>query len=170
MTPGRFAAGELTFALDDGWGVVELADPVELALEDFDAVLHASGRVPELGGAPLASWVLARLAALAGGRLGLLEEGVELCEGAVFVVDFVVAGPAGPVGKVQVQGGAIGVGLLGVVEGSAEAVAQALRDALLGEPEVLASYAVAVAEPGADGEPGPVFRYGWDGARFLRGE
>jgi hypothetical protein len=54
----------------------------------FDLRLTSTGRVPDLDGSPIASWLLARLARLTDDRLGLADR--EDTDGGGYVVRFVV--------------------------------------------------------------------------------
>jgi hypothetical protein len=173
---GTFDSGGYCFSLDDGYSVLDLAAgaPLEeadqLAEDDLDRILLATGRVPDLGGAPIASWVLARLSHLAG-RAIRPAGGVEICEGAVYVVDFLVrTGDGRLAAKVQLQGGSIGVGLLGIgVAGfDPRAIASAFASALIERPGAVAQCEVRVLDPawGID-ESGEPNRYGFDGTRYL---
>jgi hypothetical protein len=56
--------------------------------DDFDLRLTSTGRVPDLNGSPLASWLLARLARLTDDELGLADR--EDIDGGGYVVEFVV--------------------------------------------------------------------------------
>lgn len=180
MSGGAFDAGPYHFAVDDGYAVLDLPEPLlELAVEDLDARLVTSGHVPELGGAPLASWLLARLEALTEGRgLGFSPGLVEHVDGGVWVVDFVVTRGDAPVGKVQLQAGMIGAGVLGVVAAQEDpaAVVQALGQVVLQAPEEVRACEVRVADPEwleapEDYAPPPeedaVCRFGFDGEAYL---
>jgi hypothetical protein len=159
-----FAAPPFTFHLDDGFTPLALGNQAcELAVEDLDLRLVAAARLPVGPGPALASWLLARLAHLAG-DLGLGPE--EEVEDAVWILDFIVAEGGAPVAKLQLQAGAIGAGLLGVARGDGDAarVVAALVAVLTAAPEGVAPVRVRVAAPG-----GPVHEYGFDGARYLGG-
>lgn len=156
-----FEFGPFTFVADDGFTAVEaLEDGDEVAVEDFDKRFDH----PQV-----ASWVLARLVALvdrdkAERALFLSRDAVEEIEDAVYVVDFVVSRGDEMVAKVQVQGGAIGVGVLGVVMvGLGPAVVDALAGALSAAPDDVAEAEVRVVDP----KDGRVVRHGFDGSRFL---
>lgn len=159
--------------------MVELDDPVEVRVEAWDDWLRSrlAHRAPALHGAPLASWVLARLAALTDEPLPA-DAAVELIDDAVFVRDMVVEEESGsPVAKLQIQGGMIGVGLLGVQNRSVGVrVTEALTAALGADPNELRPISVRVRDPDWDDapqdyipvpDPGRVNTYGWDGRAFL---
>lgn len=179
MSFGAFSAGPYLFAGDDGYAEVELGDAlVEIAVDDLDARLLAQGGLPELGGAPVASWLLARLAALTGGGLGLDPQLVEHIEGGVWVLDFVVTREASPVAKVQLQAGMIGAGVLGVIaEGEPlESLLVGLQGRLLEAPGQVEVAQIQVVDPDwaacpEDYTPPPTVgsrcRFGFDGAAYL---
>ncbi len=94
-------------------------------------------------------------------------EAVEVCGDAVFVADFLVYTKDGRgAAKVQIQGGSIGVGVLGMAAGGVDqrAIVNALIDQLIQSPSDLAIAEVRVIDPTWDGEPN---RYGFDGRTFL---
>lgn len=180
MSAGAFAAGPFHFVVDDGYTPLELGEAlVQIAVEDFDERLLGSGRVPAIGPAPIASWVLARLEALSGeGGLGFSPGFPEFVDGGTWVLDFLVGRGAEPVGKVQLQGGMIGVGALGVLAPGEdpEAVVGALCEALLAAPEAVRPIEVWVVDPEQGDLPeeyepepndGHVCRFGYDGEAYL---
>lgn len=167
MRYGVFETPAFTFEVDDGFTAVDLEAGADVAVDDLDERLVAAGRLPELGGAPVASWVFARLGALVGGedatrRLALDPDTVEHVDDAVYVVDFVVRCAGEAVAKVQIQGGTIGVALLGVAR-DVEAVVEAFEGALLADPTEVAVCRVQVLDP----KSGPLCAYGFDGAEYL---
>jgi hypothetical protein len=164
---GSFRADGLVFVEDDGYAEVELAEPVDLYEEAFDGRLVETGRVPDLFGSALASWILARIAHLTD-RAFAIEGEIEVCDGGVFVLDFVVQDEGGEArGKVQIQAGTIGAGVLGVLESSLppERVVRAILSALTSEPTALRACEIRVVDPAAE-EKAPL-RYGFDGAALL---
>ncbi len=169
MSYGVFETRGLEFQVDDGFTAVELEDGVDVEVEDLDARLLARG-LPDLNGAPVASWAFARLGALVGGedatrRLALDPDTVEHVDDALFVIDFVVRASGAPVAKVQLQGGTIGVALLGVAR-DATAVLEAFEAALLAAPGEVAVCRVLTLDP-TQGADAPIHAYGFDGARYL---
>ena len=154
---GRFDAGELTFEVDDGYTLVPLEDTVEIDEQDLAARLKIE---------PLASWMLARLAKLCGGNLAL-DDTIEVCEGALYIIDFVVRKHGAPIGKVQLQAGLPGAALLGVV--SSEQDPRMLVDlfvtALVKEPKELSAICVRSRDPSWPEDR--VIEYGWNGEKFF---
>jgi hypothetical protein len=130
-------------------------------LEDnaFDLRLTNTGRVPVLGGFPIASWLLARMARLTNDQLGLASR--EDTDGGGYVVDFVVyrvsvgweeaatgerflfnmaefecpAEPE-PIASFQFQAGMEGAAVIGrrAVDCRAEEILEAFAAAILEEP------------------------------------
>lgn len=166
---GAFEAPPFRFAVDDGYTAVELEGGVDVVVEDLDRRLVAT--TPPLAGAPVASWIFARLGALVGPedavrRLALSSDTVEHVDDGVFVVDFVVTRDDEPIAKLQVQGGTIGAGALGVArsESIATDVVAALEAALAREPEEVAICRIRVLDPAVDEKPR---EYGYDGHGYL---
>lgn len=159
---GSFVSGDLAFEVDDGYSLLQLASAEEVDDQTLDRRL-AAGAPPD---APLASWLLARLARLAGGTLALEEETVEICEGALYVVDFVLRKDGEPIGKVQLQAGRAGAALLGVVSQIEPAeVIERFTTALLADPHQIAACRVRVRDPSWPEEE--VVDYGFDGVAYL---
>lgn len=67
---GVFWSGELGFVCDRSWEHSHFPDARKIAPIDVAPMLVASGRLPGLGPAPEASWLIARLFHLTGERLG----------------------------------------------------------------------------------------------------
>jgi hypothetical protein len=146
-------------------------------LEDdaFDLRLTSTGKVPDLAGAPVASWLLARLARLTDGALGLAGE--EHTDGGGYLVEFVVylipadparqrgapvqrllfnveefgdhVEPERPVASFQFQANGEGAAVLGerATDCPAEGVLEALAAALLAAPAELLPRELAVRDP-----------------------
>jgi hypothetical protein len=175
----EFQAGRFLFVLPDG-GEEDVPFDVEIDEEEFDFLLEKARAVPEnLGRAPVASWVLARLAHLLRGQLGRGGAGRQTHDGGGYAFDFLILREEGtPVGSVQVQGDMEGVVLLGgCAEGQdpAEVVDQ-LAQVLGREPGRVAVCRVEVTDPEWKEDPfayRPVPNdesfnlYGWDGQHYL---
>ncbi len=157
---GRFASGSLVFEVDDGYSLVSLEPDRALELDE-QQLDRRLGSIP----GPIASWLLARLTALAGGTLALDDETVEVCEGAVYVIDFVVKQDGAPAGKVQLQAGCEGAALLGVVGLDPQLVIDRFVAALVAEPDQVAGCRVRARDP--SWPEGEIAEYGFDGARYL---
>jgi hypothetical protein len=177
---GSFTSGRFRFQVESSdWVHDEARGFNEDLYDDGDLGLRlaGSGRVPDLGGAPLASWLLARLARLTDGRLGLAGE--EHNDGGGYVVEFVVyAEPEQAVASFQLQADMEGAGVVGqrVADCPAEEVLGALAAALLAAPDELMARELAVRDPEWELDPemykprpveGTCNQYGWDGQHFL---
>ena len=147
----------------DDWGselVLELLDP------------------PRLDGAPFASWVFARIASLAGFEPPPDSPVVEVIDDAVYVLDWVVTTLDGTtVAKLQVQGGMVGVGLLGVQRRElGTSVVDALLAAMIERPLDVSRSKVLVRDPDWEEAPDDYLprpdgrhanAFGWDGHSYL---
>ncbi len=171
-------ADGLRFREDDGYGVVSLADPVEVHVDDWALALQAALATPiDLDEAPFASWVLARLAAVSTGLAAPTRAPVDIVDDAVYVLDWVVSIEDEAVAKVQIQGGMIGVGLLGVQDRDLGGrLVDALTGVLAARPHEVAPISLRSRDPDwaeapDDYRPRPDERaanvFGWDGARYL---
>jgi hypothetical protein len=172
-----FTSGRFRFAVAGGDQEAEPACGVNEDFEDeaFDLRLTRTGKVPALDGAPIASWILARLARLTGGRLGLA--GVEHVDGGGYVIELlgyriddeppnekavfmqpflfnmdelgVRVEPERVVARFQFQASMEGAAVLGERDPDcpAEELLEALAAALLAVPDELMSYEVAVRDP-----------------------
>jgi hypothetical protein len=87
---GSFTSGHFRFEVEGSDWESDSARGCHEDLEDgaFDLRLTSTGRVPDLGGSPIASWLLARLARLTDDRLGLASR--EDTDGGGYLVEFVV--------------------------------------------------------------------------------
>ena len=162
---GRFSCGDLSFEVDDGYSLVPLASGAEIDEQSLDRRLSESKRVPK--DAPLASWILARLARLARGSLAIDEGTVEICAGGLYVIDFVIRRSADPVGKVQLQAGVLGAALLGVVSREVDPaeVVERFIEALLVEPAQVSPCRARARDPAWPEDR--VIEYGFDGSSYL---
>jgi hypothetical protein len=158
---GQFEVEELSFAVDDGYTIVPLEESVELDEQRLDRLLAPI--VP--AGAPVASWLLARLARVCAGSLAFEPEVVEICDGGLYVIDFVLRWGGEPVGKIQVQAGASGVALLGVLAIDPDVVIERFVAALATAPQEVAQICVRVRDPAWREDR--IAQYGFDGAAFL---
>jgi hypothetical protein len=143
-----------------------------------DLRLSNSGRLPNLGGAPVASWLLARLGKVTDEGIPCLF-GAESNDGGGYVVEFLAYDESDtPVAGFQLQGDSVGAAVLGdcVPNCSPEEVLHALAAALLAAPDDLVACRLAVIDleweedpEGFTPEPVPDSRncYGWDGKDFF---
>lgn len=179
----QFTSGDYRFQIEpyDWTTAAERGFTEELIDYDLDLRFRGTGLLPDLGAAPVASWFLARLAALAGSHLNLNE--TEHTDGGGCVIECVVsrvlrdaasetartgqlylfdmpaferAGPAGyPVAEFQIVADMEGIALLGhhLAECPAEDILTAFTTALLAAPAKLRAFTVRVYDPEWDLDP-----------------
>jgi hypothetical protein len=139
----------------------------------YDRVLAGSGRLPDLNGAPVASWVLARLARLASRRFPYEQGQVFGSDGGDFWFRFIAfTSELRPLGTLTVLGGESSVKLWAQISPASESqrVISAFTACLLAEPQGLARCQLTVAYTDfADPNHWKrlPFVFGWDGQRFL---
>jgi hypothetical protein len=87
---GSFTSGRFRFEVEKSdWETDSARGFVEdLEDDEFDLRLTSTGKVPDLSGSPIASWLLARLARLMDDRLGLADR--EDTDGGGYLIEFVV--------------------------------------------------------------------------------
>jgi hypothetical protein len=133
----------------------------------------AAGTLPDLAGAPVASWLLARIARLAGKRFPYSYGEVAGSDAASYWVRYFVLSQAGkPVGILSVSGSARGIrlSLAHTSDVAAEAICDAFVAGLLEKPhDVARCRVVSVYTELTDPDCRFVLPrvYGWDGKRFL---
>ncbi len=173
---GTFHSGRFRFQVERSDWSSDSENGFEEAFDNgLDLRLVYSGKLPDLGGAPIASWLLARLAKLTDNQLGLA--GIEHNDGGGYVVDFVVyrvsVSPAGknvcffqqslfepgdvytdegvgyPVASFQFQADMEGAAVLGrrSSEFEAEDILAAFATALLAAPTDLTPRELVVKDP-----------------------
>jgi hypothetical protein len=174
---GSFASGRFCFKVEGSHWESDLARGFSEDLQDdaFDLRLTDTGKVPDLGGAPIASWLLARLARLTDNRLGLAD--MEDNDGGGYMVEFVVylvyaelenkkatfvqpllfnmvelgvhVEPEKPVASCQFQADMEGAAVVGqrVTDCPAGELLEALATALLAAPAELMSRELVVRDP-----------------------
>jgi hypothetical protein len=140
---------------------------------EFAGRLLESGALPELSGAPVASWVLARLFALPGERLGFEARCRLRNDGGGFHLNWVAFDRSlCPAAFFDLAGYPTAVWLYGGCSPlfDSESVVAAFTNSLTSEPLVLTPCRVEIVDtdpPEAPGKFGRTFVYGWDGGRFL---
>lgn len=140
----------------------------------FAAILKASERLPSLGPAPVASWLLARLFQLTRERLGFETHGRSYNDGGGYYVNFVAfTRDLRPAAFFNVHGDSAGVRVWETCAAtfSPEAVLKAFTDAILDRPNDLMLCKLTTIDtdpPDLDrrrhGKPQV---YGWDGRKIL---
>lgn len=151
----------------------------ELTANELDQPLVRSGKLPDLGGAPVASWILARLAKLTSGKVGFALDDKQRNDGGGFAIEFLVLDKdERRIAEFQLQGDTMGAAILGrrTEECSSGDIIHAVISALLASPADLMSCRLAVTDPEWWEDPemyapkpkrGAKNWYGWDGVKFL---
>ena len=144
--------------------------------EDFGRRLAGSGRLPDLAGAPVASWVVARLARLVGRLPGWACE--QHGDEGAYRLPLLVFGPdRSHLGGSEVVGDRAGVAVCCECPDPAEVLAE-LAAALLAEPAAVAECRVEVREAedeaecelqGLDPDTRVQAVYGFERGRYLGG-
>ncbi|MCI0458934.1 MAG: hypothetical protein L0Z62_18405 [Gemmataceae bacterium] len=147
--PGAFQTDSYWFLLNEETADLEWDDGPGTD-EGFGRRLADSGRLPELEGAPVASWAAARLARLVGGLPAwACDQYVD--EGA-YCLDFLVFGhDRSHLGLVQVLADRSGVAVCCECPDSRRVLAE-LAEALLAEPAEVAECRIEVREPEDEAE------------------
>jgi hypothetical protein len=150
----------------------------ELVVEDLDRLLCESGHVPDLGRAPIASWMLARLARLTSGKVGFSLTARQNNDGGGYAIDFVTHTDERPIAEFQLQADMAGAAILGrrILESSSDEIIQAFLTALLAAPCEVDPCNIAVRDPEWKEDPENYApkpkrtsrnRYGWDAGKYL---
>lgn len=124
-------------------------------------------KLPDLGRAPLGSWLVARLAFLTGGGLGFPEHEAQSVDGGMCCFEpNVFTRDRRHVGSLQIQADSH-VDVFGTLDGSIPpaSVLDELAARLLAEPAAVQVIAVRIR----DTESGSSRTYGFDGVRFRGG-
>lgn len=176
--PGAFGAGAIRFVCDPKYTNIRLPGSVAVQENAFGTQLEACGRLPSLGGAPVATWVFARLASLAGSRFPYSYGQVFGSDGGDFwivALVFSTGEQVRPIGSVSIFGSRSYVKLwLDVVAPfTPEEVKIAFQEALLSAPMELRRALVTVIYTSFD-DPAHArhvpYTLGWDGASFISRE
>lgn len=165
MAIGVFHTSNYYFLLDENQTPIDMHDRREFVEEELDNRLIQTGKLPNLGSAPIASWLVARLAALTGGNLGLINGEEQGVDGGDCCLELLVFGSnQKPVGSMQLQAGQ-GIAVLGSCGGSEnpELIMQEFVEALLAKPSDVGEFSIRVRDP----ETGSRRVYGYDGSKYL---
>ena len=170
---GAFRSQGLTFVCEGSYHDVDLPGSVHYECRTAQGLLLASGALPDLSGAPVASWLLARIARLGGKRFPYSYGEVAGSDAATYWVRyFVVSGAGKPVAILSVSANArdIRLSLAHTGEVSAEETCDAFVAGLLEKPTDIAPCRVVSVYTELT-DPDCRFAiprvYGWDGKRFL---
>lgn len=173
--PGAFGSGEIKFVCDRKVTNVQLPGSVSLQANDAATMLRESKRLPELNGAPVAAWTLARLAALAGARFPFTYGQIVGSDGDDFwimALAFSSVRAIKPIGSISLLGSRTYVKLwINVIAPyTPEQVRDAFVSYLLDAPKDLRRATVTVVYTSVDdpnhGKHVP-YTLGWDGSSFV---
>lgn len=175
LVPGAFGSGEIKFVCDRKFTNVQLPGSVSIQANDAASTLGESKRLPELNGAPVAAWALARLAALAGARFPFTYGQVVGSDGDDFwimALAFSSVGAIRPIGSISLLGSRAYVKLWinAIPPYTPEQVRDAFVSYLLETPKNLSRATVTVVYTSVDdpnhGKHVP-YTLGWDGSSFV---
>jgi hypothetical protein len=179
MTPAKKQVMEAMWSADVGFVCdtrftdAQLPGASATSNAHYDQVLAASGRLPDLNGAPVASWVLARLAKLSSQRFPYEHGQVFGSDGGDFWFRFIAFTlELRPLGTLTLLADASSVKLWAQISPASESqrVIDGFTSCLLAEPQGLARCQLTVAYTNfADPNQWKrlPFVFGWDGQRFL---
>lgn len=175
---GSFQSHGLRFqVIDEYYAISGLTK--ERVENDLDKIFSRNERLPNLGKAPVASWVLARLARLTQGKLGSCLDPKQRNDGGGYAVSFLVYNSDQlPIAELELQGDSMGAFVLGRCSEciSSEETVNALVSALIADAQDLTPCRISVIDPEWREDPegytpkpkrGARNWYGWDGLRFL---
>lgn len=171
---GVFWHNAIGFVVDQHRMASTFPDGVTIAQMPIDSALIATGEVPPLGGAPLASWLLARLMHLTNERLGFEAQDKQYHDGGGFYLNFIAFSKAmKPLAFFNLHGTSAGCRVWGQCDRDVQPqeLLQNFLDALIAEPDMLMPCRLQCFDtdpPDLDqrriSKPNVL---GWDGKRFL---
>lgn len=170
---GAFRSKGFRFVCEGAYHDVELPGSTRYQCRTAQELLVAAGTLPDLSGAPVASWLLARIARLAGKRFPYSYGEVAGSDAAGYWVRyFVISQKDKPVGILSVSGTAqdIKLSLAHTADTVPEEICDAFLAGLLLEPsDITRCRVVSVYTELTDPDCRFVIPrvYGWDGKRFL---
>lgn len=170
---GVFWQSECGFVIDRGdWS--HFPDRMKIERADIDPILSASGRLPSLGPAPVASWVVARLFHLTGERLGIETHARLRNDGGGVPLRFIAFTPSlQPLAFLFLHCDSWGIDLSGECAGDAlpEQITGAFISALLEKPNELTVCKLVTIDTDPPDLPhrrrGKPHVFGWDGEKLL---
>lgn len=173
QVPDAIWNSDVGFVCDAQFTDAALPGASAISEQQYDKLLAGSGRLPDLNGAPVASWVLARLAKLASQRFPYEPGQVFGSDGGDFWFRFIAfTSDLHPLGTLSLTGGESSVKLWAQISPASESkrVIDAFTACLLAEPQQLQRFRLTVActdftDPNHWKKP--PFVFGWDGKRFL---
>ncbi|MGL6074239.1 MAG: hypothetical protein ACRC8S_08765 [Fimbriiglobus sp.] len=171
---GVFWHDDMGFVVDPQKMPASFPDAVKIEVIDFAERLEASGKLPPLGPAPVASWLLARLFQLTRDRLGFDTNERIRNDGGGYYLNFVAfTRKLKPVAFFMLHGQSKSVRLWGTCpsEISPEAVLLAFSESLLENPTDLMVCKVTTIDTDPPNlhvkRTGKPIVFGWDGTGFL---
>jgi hypothetical protein len=174
MMDGVFWSGDLGFVVDRLHMPARFSDARSIDQPGFAAVLESSRKLPSLGPAPVASWLVARLFQLTRERLRFEPQDRIYNDGGGYSLNFVAfTRELKPAAFFDIHGDSAGVRVWGTcaAEFSPAAILQAFIAAILESPDdLMICRLVTVDTDPPDLEKrrfGKPQVYGWDGNRFL---
>jgi hypothetical protein len=171
---GVFWHDDLGFVVDSQHMASSFPDARRIDEHQLAVRLDSSGKLPPLGPAPVASWVLARLFCLTRERLGFETHARLYHDGSGYYLNFVVfTRDLRPAAFLNLHGNSAGVRVWGTCtpEFCPDAIMKAFIDVLLENPNDLNVCKLTTI----DTDPvdldkrrlGKPHVYGWDGLKFL---
>jgi hypothetical protein len=162
---GVFHTTGYYFLLDDAQTPLDINSRRQFDDHDLGTRFLRSGQVPNIGSAPLASWFIARLAALTGGKLGLFDCEEQHVDGGSCCLEFLVfTSDQKFTGAMQIQAGEelVLFGWCATAE-DPESIVGAFVGAFLALPTDVREISVRVRNP----ENKSRRVYGYDGSKYL---
>jgi hypothetical protein len=164
------------FVAEDRYHVVDLPGSFTSKRDALEKTFVHSGRLPNLKGAPVASWVLARLSFLAGRNFPYSYDAVIGSDGADFWLRFYcISEELSPLGLVSLTGSNRGINLWAkhLKQEDGNGICDAFIGEMIASPQSLAKCRIVVQYTEMT-DPNIRFImpriYGWDGRKFLDGE
>src|SRR5262245_41672265 len=174
MMDGVFWRDDMGFVVDPQHMASSFPDAMKIEQPDFAGSLSSSGKLPSLGPAPVASWLLARLFRLTRERLGFETHDRRYNDGGGYCLNFVAfTRDLRPAAFFNVHGDSLGVRIWGTcaAEFSPQAVLHSFMVALLEDANDLMACKLTTIDtdpPNLDKRRfGKPHVFGWDGSKFL---
>ena len=162
---GVFHTTGYYFLLDDAHTALDIQERRQFDDHELGTRFLGTGQVPNIGSAPLASWFIARLAAMTDGKLGLFNGGEQHVDGGNCCLELLIfTSDQKPVGSMQIQAGEeiVLFGWCGAAE-DPESILGEFVNAFLASPSDVREFSVRVRNP----ENGSRRVYGYDGSKYL---